>query len=170
MILMEINFGISEITSIVSCLFTVLALCFTLYFWTIDNRNDDEISFFEKKRTYIQDLLMLSSKIKECNKATEDMAMLISDANDILQIIMHYRFWSNRKENDMVAIIQKLYEDGYYFVSEIERSVKVSGEEKKLNSMLDMDYNNINNKLLIRTRDDYLERLDDIIVFLKRVH
>ena len=51
--------GLSELgplIDIISCVFTVLALIFTLYFWLLDNLNEEETKFVEGKGELLKTL------------------------------------------------------------------------------------------------------------------
>ncbi|MCR5155875.1 MAG: hypothetical protein K6C96_04260 [Butyrivibrio sp.] len=108
---------------IISCVFTVLALVFTLYFWLLDHLSEDESKFIEGKEEFLNEL---RECLKTINNNGEPKALLpiVQKVNNKLEVILNYRFWVRSKKKEDYKKINVFYADSKYLISTIRRYVE----------------------------------------------
>ncbi|MBE5826408.1 MAG: hypothetical protein E7307_07190 [Butyrivibrio sp.] len=108
---------------IISCVFTVLALVFTLYFWLLDHLSEDESKFIEGKEEFLNEL---RECLKTIDNNDEPKALLtnVQKVNNKLEVILNYRFWVRSKKKDDYKKINVFYADSKYLISTIRRYVE----------------------------------------------
>lgn len=136
---LSIVFSIESILSpdvlaeIISCVFTILALVFTLYFWLLDQISDDESKFIEGKESFLKDLNS-SMEIIKSNRDPEALLQMVQNVNNKLEVILNYKFWAHGKKKEDYKKITEFYADSKYLISTIRRYVehKNGGSSKSL--------------------------------------
>lgn len=114
----------SNSMELISCIFTVLALVFTLYFWLLDKLSDDEADF---RRGRAETLALLNDSLRTIRtcRTSRDPEQILKAAVDVdekLQLVLNYRFWERDKHRDNYNKIKTFYEDNRYLISTIRRS------------------------------------------------
>ena len=116
--------GLSELgplIDIISCVFTVLALVFTLYFWLLDNLNEEETKFIEGKGKLINSLNKCLNTICSKEKADKDKLEAVRDANSKLEVVLNYRFWGRSTKKEEYSRISEFCQDSRYLISTMRR-------------------------------------------------
>ena len=111
--------------NIISCVFTVLALVFTLYFWLLDKLSEDESKFIEGKK----DLLGTLNDCLEKTDGDPELRTLrdcIQAVNEKLEVVVNYRFWTRSSVSDDYQKIQRFYQDSRYLLSTVRRAIESS--------------------------------------------
>ena len=122
---------IENLIDIISCVFTVGALVFTLYFWLLDHLNEEESEFIKNKYDVLKVLKKSYNTIKypDCvliNGEADCTVLLraIYDASKQMEIILSYRFWARSKYKDTYLRVNNFYRDSKYTISTIRRSIE----------------------------------------------
>lgn len=152
------------IINIVSCLFTVLALVFTLYFWLLDHLSADEAKFIEKKKKYLARLKDCLEILKHSQKPTE-ILNVIRCVNDILEIILSYRFWANSSLKRDYNAIHEFYTDSRFIISTLQRSIESNNASKQNRSLAYIP--ELSGPEMEDIKSDYLNGLLYIINFIE---
>ena len=120
---------------IISCVFTVLALVFTLYFWLLDHLSEDESKFIEGKEEFLNEL---RECLKTINNNGEPKALLpiVQKVNNKLEVILNYRFWVRSKKKEDYKKINVFYADSKYLISTIRRYVEAQEAEADSDSLV----------------------------------
>lgn len=150
--------------NIISCVFTVLALVFTLYFWLLDKLSEDESKFIEGKKEFLDILTTTLEEIKD-DPDLRTIRDNIKKVNDRLEVIVNYRFWARSSVNDDYRKIQRFYQDSRYLLSTVRRAIESgdAGQEKlSLASISDLEAEEKNDILT-----DYRKGLNYIIDFVE---
>lgn len=165
-----------QLGSVISCVVTVLALVFTLYLWLIDHLNADEDSYIENKREYILKLEEYYSKVSRRECTVECFAQIVEEVNDLLFILLHYRFWERSIKKEDYKKMTNLYYDSKYLLSELvridetqyikEQEGNKSDKEKMLLKSV-MSESDVEGKLIVEIRNCYSDKIKDLIFFLK---
>lgn len=171
--------NIEIIINIVSCIFTIAALVFTMYLWLLEQLSGEETRFVEGKAGYISALKGSKSKIKEYeikfdngseqdssdftaeDKDIEAIRDIIDEVNGQLEIIVNYRFWNRNAHKKDFERIKKFYGDSKYLTSTITRYIEPY-DDNTLIEIGRFDLQTI--KEIIR---QYIKGLDFIIIFLE---
>ena len=147
-----------NLIDIISCVFTVAALIFTLYFWLLDHLSGEESEFLKSKSDVLETLNGSLTKIKalECIQAEEKNGIqtlldAIGDVNKQMEVVLSYRFWARGKQKNAYQKVNDFYRDSKYAVSTIRRSL-----ENKENATAD-------ERSLVSIPPLCKEELDDII-------
>lgn len=113
---------------IISCVFTVLALVFTLYFWLLDHLSEDESKFIEGKEKFLKELKECLDTISD-NKDPEVLLPIVQKVNNKLEVILNYRFWVRSKKKEDYKKINVFYADSKYLISTIRRYVEAKEDQ-----------------------------------------
>ena len=147
-----------NLIDIISCVFTVAALIFTLYFWMLDHLSEEESEFIKSKSGILDTLTDKLVKIKELRSIqpddeedTKTLLAAIADVNKQMEVILSYRFWARGKQKDAYLKVNDFYRDSKYAVSTIRRSL-----DNKENDIAD-------ERSLVSIQPLCKEELDDII-------
>ncbi len=147
-----------NLIDIISCVFTVAALIFTLYFWMLDHLSEEESEFIKSKSGVLDTLIDKRAKIKELESIqpddeedTKTLLAAIDDVNKEMEVILSYRFWARGKQKDEYLKVNDFYRDSKYAVSTIRRSL----DNKEPSSE--------NDRSLVSIAPLRKEELDDII-------
>ena len=134
-----------NLIDIISCVFTVAALIFTLYFWLLDHVSEEETEFLKKKPGLLGTLNKSLNKIKEIEHSKKDAKVdsrtllnAISEVNKQMEIVLNYRFWTRGKYKDAYLRVNNFYKDSKYAVSTIQRSLDETDNGKSLVSIADL--------------------------------
>lgn len=167
--------NIEIIINIVTCIFTIAALVFTMYLWLLEQLSGEETRFVEGKAGYIRALKGSKGKIDDFKKKFEkenDSALaedkdieeirdIIDEVNGQLEIIVNYRFWNRNAHKKDFEKIKKFYTDSKYLTSTITRYT----EEDDDNTLIEIGRFDLQTiKEIIR---QYIKGLDFIIIFLE---
>ena len=109
--------------NVISCVFTVLALVFTLYFWLLDKLSEDENEFIKGKKELLDILNGCLEKIPD----DVDLVTLrdkVKEVNDKLEVVVNYRFWARSTVSDDYQKIQRFYQDSRYLLSTVRRAIE----------------------------------------------
>ena len=128
---------------IISCVFTIVALIFTLYLWLLDQLSGEESQFIEHKSQYIKDLKEYKDHISDIQTKSipeyqisespeNDRKKLYDDlldkfhenvenVNNLLSVIVSYRFWTRNAQKTDFEKIQDFLADSRYLSSTIMR-------------------------------------------------
>ncbi|MBO4653360.1 MAG: hypothetical protein IKI15_11735 [Lachnospiraceae bacterium] len=168
---------LSSILEIVSCVFTVVALLFSLYMWLIDRNDEDNMEFYKKKKKYLETLYKdreiievidetanEKKELSEKMQDTWDTSVAIDEINNTLRIITAFRFWGRSRWYDRFPELQKLFSDSIVLSSQLKRCC-----EEKTESLVGIRFHEFYGNQLPKLRKDYLEKLDSAIVFLEHV-
>ena len=166
--------NIEIIINIVTCIFTIAALVFTMYLWLLEQLSGEETRFVEGKAGYIRALKGSKGKIDDFKKKFEkenDSALaedkdieeirdIIDEVNGQLEIIVNYRFWNRNAHKKDFEKIKKFYTDSKYLTSTITRYT-----EEDDNTLIEIGRFDLQTiKEIIR---QYIKGLDFIIIFLE---
>ncbi len=148
-----------NLIDIVSCVFTVLALVFTLYFWLLDHLSEDETKFIEGKP---ETLAALNACLDTIDHSEDPQKILdaVWDVNKRMEVILNYRFWARSKQKEEYNRINGFYRDSRYLISTLRRS-----QEKREDSLVGLGALNAAEIRDIRT--DYRKVLYYIIEFIE---
>ncbi len=120
-----------NVIDIISCVFTVAALIFTLYFWLLDHVSEEETEFLKKKPGLLGTLNKSLNKIKEIEHSKKDekddsrtLFNAMSEVNKQMEIVLNYRFWTRGKYKDAYLKVNNFYKDSKYAASAIHRSLE----------------------------------------------
>jgi hypothetical protein len=154
---------------IVSCVFTVVALLFSLYMWLIDRNDEDNMEFYQHKKEYLETLttqreLIANADNADKKKAAGDIAQSIDEINTTLRIITAFRFWGRSRWYDRFPELQKLFSDSVVLSSQLKRS-----REEKTESLVGIQFHGFYEDRFPELKANYLKRLDSAIVFLTHV-
>ncbi len=119
-----------NLIDIISCVFTVLALMFTLYFWLLDQLSEEESKFIENKASLLKSLnknLALLSPTNQDVPSAQDMLYVAESVNEQLEVVLNYRFWSRGKQRDEFAKVYDFFRDSRYLVSTLQRVKEQNG-------------------------------------------
>ena len=114
--------------NIISCVFTVLALVFSLYFWLLDKLSEDESKFIEGKKDLLGTLNDCLGKI-DGDPELKTLRDCIQGVNEKLEVVVNYRFWTRSSVNNDYQKIQRFYQDSRYLLSTIRRAIESSDPE-----------------------------------------
>ena len=149
---------------IIACVFTVLALVFTLYFWLLDHLSEDESKFIEGKESFLQELKECLKTISD-NREPEVLLPIVQNVNNKLEVILNYRFWPRSRQKEDYKKINEFYMDSKYLISTIRRYVEAqnqTGEEASL-----VGINKLKKEDLDDIQSDYRNGLLFIIDFIE---
>ena len=160
---------LSSILEIVSCVFTVVALLFSLYMWLIDRNDEDNMEFYQNKKDYLDTLehyrdVIVQTDDADKKKEASEIAEAIDEINTTLRIITAFRFWGRSRWYDRFPELQKLFSDSIVLSSQLKRS-----SEEIQESLVGIRFRMYYDELFPELKKNYLERLDSAIVFLKHV-
>lgn len=127
-ILLTPQLGPGEWADIISCVFTIVALAFTLYLWLLDNLSGDESKFVEKKGEILKELNACLESLEDTSKDTptdekpsKDFLQTLLKADTQLEALVSYRFWARSKQKEEFEKIRVFHEDSRYLISLIKR-------------------------------------------------
>ncbi len=148
-----------NLIDIVSCVFTVLALVFTLYFWLLDHLSEDETKFIEGKP---ETLAALNACLDTIDHSEDPQKILdaVWDVNKRMEVILNYRFWARSKQKEEYNRINGFYRDSRYLISTLRRS-----QEKREDSLVGLG--TLNEAEIRDIRTDYRKVLYYIIEFIE---
>ncbi|MCR4928545.1 MAG: hypothetical protein K5988_00955 [Lachnospiraceae bacterium] len=141
---------------IISCVFTVIALVFTLYLWLLDQR-DDEKDYVENKREYIQKLDAIINNIDDRSNPAGIVEQM-GKADSVIEEVISYRFWANTPHYKIIKEMEEFHKNSKYYISALKR-ISEQLEEQSI------FYIDVNQKLELRNR--YIKKLSYFINFLK---
>ena len=118
-----------DILNIISCVFTVVALVFTLYLWLLDKISDDEAKFIEGKADLLEKLNRYLEYVDTVSDK-EELLMTVQGVNNELEVILKYRFWVRSKQKEKYKEITDFYHDSKYLISTILRYMEYEKDEK----------------------------------------
>ena len=116
--------GLSELgplIDIISCVFTVLALIFTLYFWLLDNLNEEETKFVEGKGELLKTLNECLETVRSSEKTDKEKREKVREANGKLEVVLNYRFWGRSAKKEEYSRISEFCQDSRYLISTMRR-------------------------------------------------
>ena len=116
--------GLSEfgpLIDIISCVFTVLALVFTLYFWLLDNLNEEETKFVEGKGELLQSLNECLETVRSSEKTDTEKLEKVREVNGKLEVVLNYRFWGRSTKKEEYGRIAGFCQDSRYLISTMRR-------------------------------------------------
>lgn len=118
------GFSVSDLIEIISCVFTVFALVFTLYFWLMDHLSDDRAEYVKEKPAV---LALLNDAIHSLDRiaGTKDLDTFLDvlhRVNHQLEIILDYRFWGSVRKRRDYHMIHTFMQDSRYLDSTIRRA------------------------------------------------
>ena len=162
-----------NLIDIISCVFTVAALIFTLYFWLLDHLNDEESEFLKAKSGILDQLDSSLKKIKDpgciMKDGNNDPGVLLDEIEDVnkqMEVVLSYRFWTRGKQKETFLKVNDFFRDSKYAVSTIRRSL----EHKELSSTGDeslVSITPLGKDELEDIRSDYQKGLSFTIEFIK---
>ena len=134
-------FDSGSLIDIVSCVFTVLALVFTLYFWLLDHLSEEESEFIKEKHKYLKQFRKVLGELRHTKKGGEEAPEegaasakeLLSAVKDItreLEIMLNYRFWGRSRRREDYEKINEFYQDSRFLLSTLERYLEGEDEEE----------------------------------------
>lgn len=164
---------IIDVVDIIAGVFSVVALIFTLYLWSLDHLSEDESKFIENKRENVRKLTEIASRIAQPGIMYMELEDLVTQVNDILCVLVNYRFWVNTENGSFCEKMRSFYEDSRYFISELHRIGEVY--DRKQNRTMEGHPSVVSigsddddeRKLLIDMKNKYVKTLWEIIDFLE---
>ncbi|MBQ5342726.1 MAG: hypothetical protein J6Z24_04615 [Oscillospiraceae bacterium] len=147
------------ILDIVSCVFTVLALVFTLYFWLLDNLNEEETKFLEGKGELLNTLKECRDKLKEDGT---DWIEKIQEVTAKLEVVLNYRFWARSSRKEEYDRAYSFYQDSRYLISTLRRSGDKAGGQDSIVAV-----SGLSDKQIDDIKTDYRTGLNYIIDFIE---
>ncbi len=126
------------VIDIVSCVFTVLALVFSLYLWLLDHLSEDEYKFIEGKEEFVESLNKClktidgsqdsqdneDRDIQDARSPLKDLLENLEEVNSKLEVILNYRFWARSKRKEEYNKISRFHFDTRYLISTLRRSME----------------------------------------------
>ena len=168
-ILLTPQLGPGEWADIISCVFTIVALAFTLYLWLLDNLSGDESKFVEKKGEILKELNACLESLEDTSKDTptdekpsKDFLQTLQKADTQLEALVSYRFWARSKQKEEFEKIRVFHEDSRYLISLLGRFSDPSGQPKSLAAVLPLNRTQIE-----EIRKEYRKGLLFIIEFIE---
>ena len=168
-ILLTPQLGPGEWADIISCVFTIVALAFTLYLWLLDNLSGDESKFVEKKGEILKELNACLESLEDTSKDTptdekpsKDFLQTLQKADTQLEALVSYRFWARSKQKEEFEKIRVFHEDSRYLISLIKRLSESTEQPKSLAAVLPL-----NRTQLKEIRNAYRNGLLFIIEFIE---
>ena len=154
---------LSSILEIISCLFTVLALIFSLYLWMLDKMNDDKSAFIDKKKEYLNFIIDKKEELQK-NISVKNMLKSIQELNAELEIILNYRFWERSNKRQDYIKIKNFFIDNKYLISNIKRYIEEKECKPRKGSLISIfDFEEEINNI----KKDYNNVLSYILLFLE---
>ena len=169
---------------IISCVFTVIALAFTLYLWLLDHLSEDESKFIENKAKILDALKaslsdILSREEREQLRASipvpetagseslnaKMLLTAVQKVNDQLEVVLNYRFWARSRQRAEYEQIRAFYRDSRYLVSMLRRYEESGTLESARDSLISI--NAMDGELLEDIRTDYRDGLAFIVEFIE---
>lgn len=155
------------IIDIVSCVFTVLALIFTLYFWLLDHLGEDEAKFIEGKEKFLKSLYKCLRVMDDLHSNSDLQPLLktLIKVNNKLEVILNYRFWARSKKKEEYKKINQFHYDTRYLISTLQRAMEAQNApivDGSLINMPELEPNEIED-----IKADYRKGLYYIIDFLE---
>ena len=147
------------ILDIVSCVFTVLALVFTLYFWLLDNLNEEETKFLEGKGELLRTLKDCRDKLKEDGT---DWIEKIQEVTAKLEVVLNYRFWARSSRKEEYNRAYSFYQDSRYLISTLRRNDDKAGGQDSIVAV-----SGLSDKQIDDIKTDYRTGLNYIIDFIE---
>ena len=147
------------IIDIVSCVFTVLALVFTLYFWLLDNLNEEETKFLEGKGELLRTLKTCRDVLKEDGTEWIDK---IQEVTAKLEVVLNYRFWARSSKKEEYNRAYSFYQDSRYLISTLRRNDDGAGGQDSIVAV-----NGLSDKQIDDIKTDYRTGLNYIIDFIE---
>ena len=161
-----------NLIDIISCVFTVMALVFTLYFWLLDHLSEDESKFIEGKSETLAVLnksLKTTEDLMNSKEFSEDdfdrMRQAIEDVNKKLEIVLNYRFWARSRQKEEYAKVSEFYRDSRYLISTIRRCQESPGQKNDQTSIVGIQ--TLDPDQVADIRSDYLKGLYFVIEFIE---
>ena len=147
------------IIDIVSCVFTVLALVFTLYFWLLDNLNEEETKFLEGKGELLRALKDCRDELK---KDGTDWIEKIQEVTAKLEVVLNYRFWARSSKKEEYNRAYSFYQDSRYLISTLRRNDDKAGGQDSIVAV-----SGLSDKQIDDIKTDYRTGLNYIIDFIE---
>ena len=149
------------ILDIVSCVFTVLALVFTLYFWLLDNLNEEETKFLEGKGEL---LASLRDCRDELDKKEDESKWFekIQEVTAKLEVVLNYRFWARSSRKEEYNRAYSFYQDSRYLISTLRRNDDKAGGQDSIVAVSGLSDEQIGD-----IKKDYKTGLNYIIDFIE---
>lgn len=119
---------------LISCVFGILALAFTLYFWLLDHLSEDESKFIEGKKDYLKNLKDYLYAIGSVDE--QSLLSMVEDVNGSLEVILNYRFWVHGRHKDEHKKLTEFYQDSKYLISTIRRDLDAQGRPEAGKSLV----------------------------------
>ena len=153
-----------NLVDIISCIFTIMALVFTLYFWLLDHLSEDETSFIKGRMNTLA-ILNASLNVIKDSSDPDQLLQAVSDVNKELEVILNYRFWARSKQKDEVGKINEFYSDSRYLVSTIRRHQDAQKTPEAGRSLVGIP--SLEPEELEDIRSDYQNGLSYVIEFIE---
>lgn len=153
-----------NLIDIISCVFTVMALVFTLYFWLLDHLSEDENKFLEGKSATRETLRSCLEAIREpCGP--EELQGAVETVNRELEIVMNYRFWARSRQRPEYEKINEFYQDSRYLLSSLRRYADSRRDPREAGSLVSVP--SLDAAELEDIRSDYHAGLTYILEFVE---
>ena len=149
---------------IISCVFTVLALVFTLYFWLLDHLSEDESKFIEGKEKSINELNMCLDTISD-SRDPQAFLDMVQNVNNQLEVILNYRFWPRSRQKEEYKKINEFFQDSKYLISTIRRYIEAQKTPELGDTLIGIA--SLNNDEIEDIQSDYKNGLRYIINFIE---
>ena len=150
--------------NVISCVFTVAALIFTLYFWLLDHLSSDESTFISKRTKTLKKLRECLETISSEQIDPVTLRDTIKNVSSQMEVVLNYRFWGRSKLREEYLKINEFNRDSRYLVSALNRSIEnesASGDRKSLVAI------DLNPEQIEDIRTDYYDGLLFIIEFIE---
>ena len=168
-------FDSGSLIDIVSCVFTVLALVFTLYFWLLDHLSEEESEFIKEKHKYLKQFRKVLGELRHTKKgdgplpqegpaAAKELLSAVKDITRELEIMLNYRFWGRSRRREDYEKISEFYQDSRYLSSTLQRYLE--GEDMASGGSL-LTIRALEDADLREMRGEYCDGLVFIINFVE---
>ena len=160
-----------KLVDIISCLFTVAALFFSLYLWLLDHVSDDEAEFISKKAELLTELNKHRERLKALSKTLQpgsdnakEFLEILKDVSSRMEVVLSYRFWVRSKQREEYEKICEFHRDSRYLISALNRSDESGSIPAEAESLVGIA---LDEKQMEDIREDYYEGLMYIIEFIE---
>ena len=157
---------------IISCVFTVLALVFTLYFWLLDNLNEEETKFVEGKDKLLNSLYRCLKIIRSSKKTDKEKVEEVRRVNGQLEVVLNYRFWGRSTKKEEYSRISEFCQDSRYLISTMRRQQDAHRPSDGMNNGVQslVGVGKLSDEQMSDIWTDYKKGLAYIIDFIENWH
>lgn len=148
-----------SMADLISCVVTVLALAFTLYFWLLDHLSEDESKFIEGRKKTLASLKKSYDSIKTSPVAANTLLEAVQNVNRRLEVVLNYRFWGRSRQREDYEKVNVFFQDSRFLISTLRRSME--WQDTSLVGIPALD-----DRMLEDIRADYADGLAYVIEFL----